>query len=391
MPAKRDQSLFHANRHRRSPPSIYPTTVFMSLYRVTTTKLESVPPTTFAAEKILERKDLQRLLKQDISPVGDDLLVIAEEFGEWEDSSRRIDLLCLSRDADLVVVEIKRTEDGGHMELQAVRYAAMVSSMTLEQVVDAYAKAKPTSVDAARCEILDFIRPDSDEPSELSGRVRIVLVSADFSTELTTAVLWLNQHDLDITCIRLRPYKLGADLLIDAAQIIPLPESADYEVKIRAKEQEKKKAASARGELFRRFWAQLIERSKPKTPLLANRTTSGDHWLSAGIGRSGFSLHMTLTRQRAQVECYIRLPGGDEKNTEAFTALLKQKAEIETNFGSELDWQELPDRIGCRICKELNGGWQVAESEWPAMQDSMIDALIRLEKALKKPVQDLTL
>ena len=38
-------------------------------------------------------------------------LGVAEEFSDWEDSHRRIDLLCLDKDADLVVVELKRTED----------------------------------------------------------------------------------------------------------------------------------------------------------------------------------------------------------------------------------------------------------------------------------------
>ena len=53
-------------------------------------------------------------------------LVISEEFGEWEESRRRIDLLGLDKDANLVVIELKRTEDG---ELQSIRYAAMVSTM----------------------------------------------------------------------------------------------------------------------------------------------------------------------------------------------------------------------------------------------------------------------
>lgn len=37
-----------------------------------------------------------------------------------------------------MVVELKRTDDGGHMELQAIRYAAMVSSMVFADVVAAY-------------------------------------------------------------------------------------------------------------------------------------------------------------------------------------------------------------------------------------------------------------
>jgi hypothetical protein len=40
----------------------------MSLYRITTEKLEPVSHTTFANEKLLKRKDLQRLLRRDLTP-----------------------------------------------------------------------------------------------------------------------------------------------------------------------------------------------------------------------------------------------------------------------------------------------------------------------------------
>jgi len=63
-------------------------------------------------------------------------LVVSEEFGDWEDSRRRIDLLGIDKAANLVVIELKRTEDGGHMELQAIRYAAMVSKMTFDRLVE---------------------------------------------------------------------------------------------------------------------------------------------------------------------------------------------------------------------------------------------------------------
>lgn len=363
----------------------------MSLYRVTPDKLESVPQTTFAAESLLERKDLQRLLRRDISAVGEDLMVIAEEYGEWEDSNRRIDLLCLSTSGGLVVVELKRTEDGGHMELQAIRYAAMVSSMTLEQVIQAYARSKGGGgeMEAARGEVLNFLQLDSTDEAELTGEVRIVLVSANFSTELTTAVLWLNLHELDITCIRLRPYRLGNDILIDATQIIPLPEAADYEVKVRAQEKEKRKVLGVRQEAFRKYWAQLIERSKSRTQLLANRATTTDHWLSAGIGRSGFNLNLTLKQDSGGVDCYISHPAGAEKNKPAFHALLARREEIEERFGAPLDWQELPGKQSCRIYAGLPGGWRSPESEWPEMQDRMIDALVRFEGAFRRPIQEL--
>lgn len=364
----------------------------MPLFQVNNGRMEAVQATSFAEERMFERRDLQQLLKADISPLGNDLMVIAEEYGDWEDSKRRIDLLCLDKQARLVVVELKRTEDGGHMELQAIRYAAMVSSMTLEQAVAAHAKhiGGEEALTKATKNILEFLEEDSIDDVELTKDVRIILVSGDFSSELTTAVIWLNKHDLDITCVRLKPYKLGNSLLIDTAQIIPLPEAADYEVKIRGKEQEAKKVRTARQEFFRRFWAQLIDRSKEKTPLLANRSTTTDHWLSAGIGKYGFTLNISLTEERARVECYIRNDKEpDEWNVKALQALMAQKEPIEKTFGAQLSWDELPGRKGCRIHFDQDGGWRTLEEEWTGLQDRLIDTMIRLESALKKPIHQL--
>lgn len=363
----------------------------MTLFRVSADKLEPVLRTTYAAENLMERKDLQRLLRSDISPLGDDLLIIAEEFGDWEDCARRIDLLCLSKGADLAVVEIKRTEDGGHMELQAIRYAAMVSSMTLDQAIEAYSRTHKVDMEAARQTVLDFLEQQSVDDAELTGEVRIILVSSDFSTELTTAVLWLNKHELDITCIRLRPYKLGNEVLIDATQIIPLPESAEYEIKLRKQDREKRKVIGARQETLRKFWEQFIERSKARTQLFANRTAPNEQWLSGSMGRTGFALTPALTQGECRVECFINPPGGEAKSTAAFNELLAQKDEIEAAFGGPLEWQPLPGKQSCRICVTYPGGWGASETEWPELQDRIIDALIRLEVALKERVLALEL
>ena len=275
------------------------------------------------------------------------------------------------------------------MELQAIRYAAMVSSMTLDQAIAAYSRmlAKPDSDAMARREIFEFLELDSAEESELTGDVRIVLVSADFSTELTTSVMWLNRYGVDITCIRLKPYKMGEELLVDVTQIIPLPEAAAYEVKVRAQAQEIRKVRSARQELFRRFWSQYIERSKSKTDLYATRGASSLHWISAGIGRTGFSLNAAVTEDRSRVECYIRIgKDSDAKNKAAFRALREKKAEIEEAFGGPLDWQDLPDRIGCRISKDIGGGWKLPEVDWPALQDRILTQMINLEASLRAPI-----
>jgi hypothetical protein len=154
----------------------------MPIFEITPSAIRKLGGTTFGGAGVRERADLQRLLRSDVEVISPDTLVIAEEFGDWEDSRRRIDLLGLDRDANLVVIELKRTEDGGHMELQAVRYAAMVSTLTFERVVDVYAEhLRRIGLEAdARASILEFLGWEGPDEDVFAQDVRIVLASAEF-------------------------------------------------------------------------------------------------------------------------------------------------------------------------------------------------------------------
>ena len=134
----------------------------MAIYELASKKIVALEQKTFGAVDLKERSDLQRLLRDRIDVVAPDTMVLAEEFGQWEESKRRIDLLALDKNANLLVIELKRTEHGGHMELQALRYAAMVSAMTFDQAVaahEAYRKAREIEGDA-RSAILQFLECD---------------------------------------------------------------------------------------------------------------------------------------------------------------------------------------------------------------------------------------
>ncbi|MER5702793.1 hypothetical protein ABT023_12730 [Micromonospora sp. NPDC002296] len=211
----------------------------MPLFEIQPEAIVAVPSTTFAVEQVLERADLQRLLRAHIGVIADEVLVVSEEFGAFTEARRRIDLLGVDRQGRLVVIELKRTIDGGHLELQALRYAAMVSAMTFPDLVDHYehylARVEPDAVDEARGRLADWL--DDGEDTTLSREVRIVLVAAGFDREITTTVLWLNDiYGLDIRCVRLSPYRVGDRLLVDVQQVIPLPEANELTVQLRRRE-----------------------------------------------------------------------------------------------------------------------------------------------------------
>jgi len=218
----------------------------MPLFRMQENSLVEIERTDFAAARVRERQDLQRLIRDQIQVLDRDLFVISEEFGKWQEGNRRIDLLAIDRDANLVVIELKRTENGGHMELQAIRYAAMVTNMTFEQAIRAhgeYLASRDISGDSEQ-RILEFLGWDEASEEDFAPDVRILLVSGDFSRELTTSVLWLNEKGLDIRCMRLRPYKLDDELVLHVEQVLPLPEAQDYIIGVREKQRSEAKSRS---------------------------------------------------------------------------------------------------------------------------------------------------
>jgi len=219
----------------------------MAIYELSNTGIKRLQKTTFADQGIRERQDIQRLLRDQIEIISDQTLVIAEEFGDWEASRRRIDLLCIDKEANLVVIELKRTEDGGHMELQAIRYSAMISTMTFDQVVEAHKSflSNIGSEEDAQQRILEFL--DWEEPDEdsFAQDVRIVLASAEFSKELTSAVLWLNEKGIDIRCVKMEPFYDGQRILLDIQQVIPLPETEQFQVQVRQKKQKEQQSRTS--------------------------------------------------------------------------------------------------------------------------------------------------
>lgn len=214
----------------------------MPIFELTENELRKIEETSFSAVGTRERADLQRILQNQIGIIAPDTLIIAEEFDDWDDSRRRIDLLGVDKDANLVVFELKRTESGRHMELQALRYAAMVSTMTFDKAVEVYSDylEKKSGNGDAQKNLLDFLNWETKDDDLFNQDVRIILVSAEFSKEITTTVLWLNDYGLDIRCIRIKPYKDGTHTLVDIEQVIPLPEASDYIIKVGEKNRQER-------------------------------------------------------------------------------------------------------------------------------------------------------
>lgn len=98
-----------------------------------------------------------------------------------------------------------------------------------------------------------------------------------------------------------------------------------------------------------------------------------------------------MTQHRSGVELYIdRGRDSDEENMHIFQSLYENRSAIESDYGGPLEWQSLEGKRACRIRQSFEGGYR-DEDAWPEIQDRMVDAMIRLERALKPHIDRLSI
>lgn len=226
-------------------------------------KAERFDAQTFIGLDIWERQHIEEWIRENPEMLGEELLVLSTEFDRFVNSKDRLDVLALDRDANLVVIELKRDPASGYADLQALRYAAMVSSMTIEKVLPYFVSyrqkhhAESLNLAEARKRIAEFV--DDDSLTEISRRPRIILCSEGFSPEITTTVLWLRDSKVDVSCVTITPYKVQDRVIIVPRMIIPLPEAKQYLIEIKNKEMKEEQIEQSEKKSRRRTMSLLLE------------------------------------------------------------------------------------------------------------------------------------
>jgi len=219
----------------------------------------------------------------------------------------------------------------------------------------------------------------------MGARTAIWIVS-DPRPEHINAISWLNESNAaSFYLLKIEAIRIGESAPAPLLTLIVGPSKEGREVG------ETKKELAERYEIRRRFWTGLLDYAKTKTKLHAGLSPGEYNWIGTGAGTSGLAYVYSLTKHAAAVELYIdRGKEAEAENKAIFDQLLAAKEEIERVFNEPLEWQRLEDRRACRIRKQITiGGWRDDPAKWPDVYAAMVDAMIRLEKALKPHVQRL--
>jgi len=216
---------------------------------------------------------------------------------------------------------------------------------------------------------------------------KAIWIVADPRPEHIKAVAWLNESiEPSFYLMKIEAVKIGesSPALLLTPIVWPTEESRNVGTT--------KKQMAETDILLDEFWKGLLERARRRTKLHANITPyPGSSWLSTGAGKSGLALSYLIRQTWAMVDLYIdRGKDAEEENKKIFDEISEKKAEIERAFGEPLEWQRLEGKRACRIGKKMEiGGYRDPKEKWPEIQDKMVDAMIRLDQALRPYIEKL--
>jgi Domain of unknown function (DUF4268) len=355
-------------------------------------KLTPVPAVSFAKQGLKERQDLQEWLAANPEALGEKLLIIQKEFAGFDGTAERLDLLALDKGFNLVVIENKLDDSGRDVTWQALKYASYCSSLTIPDILKLYQeyldKHYPGQDAASRLE--DFYKGADYQTqiNQVTNNIRIILVAASFRKEVTSTVLWLLNYKVRLQCHQVTAYELGDQLLLRVEQLIPLPETQDYTIRMANKAQEEAQIKATQGprqERLRALWDAVLPLINAKTNLYKNVSATKDAWLSAGSGVRAVPYSFGVNAQSASVLLNIS-KSNREANKFLFEHLLAQKDEIEQAFGEPLTWDVVDGRLSMQIiCRQEKLSY-TNDEQWPELKLFLAEKMARLEKALSAPL-----
>jgi hypothetical protein len=196
--------------------------------------------------------------------------------------------------------------------------------------------------------------------------------------EHVSAITWLNESSsASFYLLKVEAIKIADSPPAPLLTLVVGPSEEGREVG------KKKKELAEQDAVLLRFWAQLLDKAQEKTLLHADVPPKRGNWLIVSTGAPGLTYGYVVLKDDARVELYIDHIAGVTENKAIFDALAAEREAIEAAFGGSLDWQRRDNATISKIQKYIGVGGYADESKWETVQEALIEAMIRLDKALR--------
>jgi hypothetical protein len=203
----------------------------------------------------------------------------------------------------------------------------------------------------AKENLLEFIERDEEELLLNRNDQRIIFISNNFRKEVTSTVLWLLKHNIQIQCFRAIPYSMGEEVFLQVEQIIPLPETKEFMIDLQEKqkeEYEKSKVVEESETHLVKFWSLLKQNLHDNNIDFLDRVGAKPYY-NTGFWKGSGYFGYCIGRSHFRVELYF----SNDQDKTIIDAMFKHKDEIEKKFDGEIIWERLDNKKASRIRHEM--------------------------------------
>lgn len=172
-------------------------------------------PTPLNVTKLVNEQQLEEMIIAEPRILSGEWMLIGRQ--EPTGLGGRIDLLAITPDGSLVLIELKRNRTPRDVVAQALDYASWVERLTADRIAQIYHSfSKEGNLDAA---FKAHFGVELDEDT-LNKSHQIILVAAELDDSTERIIMYLNDRDIAINVVFFQVFQHGSQLLLSRAWLI---------------------------------------------------------------------------------------------------------------------------------------------------------------------------
>jgi hypothetical protein len=152
---------------------------------------------------IRSESDLEDLISRRPEILREDLMIIGRQV-EVEELKDKIDLLAVDSNLNTVVIEIKKGQVKGGVDIQCLKYASYVSNWNFDQLKEiAESYFRDNKIGKTFVNALQEFAGEEIDYEDVNRRQRIILVGTDFDPRIMSVGKWLIDQGVPMKFVKI--------------------------------------------------------------------------------------------------------------------------------------------------------------------------------------------
>lgn len=213
----------------------------------------------------------------------------------------------------------------------------------------------------------------------------VVWIASRFTDEHRAALDYLNEitnDDHSFFGLEVELWRIGNSAPAPKFNIVSRPNDWSKTIREAAQNQVELSDIKLQQHLY---WTAFKDFMDTRGSSVRCQNPSAQHWMNMSIGRSGFWLNAKVNSLKSRISVNLNMKTVNGKLS--YKYLADNRDQIEIEFGSALEWNELPNKNTSIISLSLEAADFRVQEEWEMQFSWLADKLEKLDNVFRKRVR----